>query len=382
MKILITVKTYYPYRDGVQSVTQYLAEGLIKQGHTVTVLTSTHKNSQNETIYNGVRIVRFNLQIKHGLYFGDIQYYKKYVKDCASKHDVIVNVCTQNPFTDLLLPILNELQLKKVLYLHGMYELEQELKSQSKNLKSFFHKWWNLFRWGILYFYHKKEFKSYDNVIQLHHSDYAVHFFKKYYDLDSEIIENAADEMFFLENESVFPNEKYFLCVSNYFENKNQKMILESFYKCSFSKEIGLVFIGSFTTKYYQDLIDFNENLQSQYGERNVKFLVGIEREILPKYYCNSLGLVLGSKKEKFPVVIVEAMAAGIPFISTDVGCVKHLPGGIVVKQGLDMTCAMEKLVYDQEFAKLLAKRGKEYALDNLRTSICVAKFDRVLRSR
>ena len=40
MKILITVSTYYPKNDGVQNVTQYLAEGLCKLGNDVTVITS------------------------------------------------------------------------------------------------------------------------------------------------------------------------------------------------------------------------------------------------------------------------------------------------------------------------------------------------------
>ena len=39
MKIVFTVHTYYPNKDGVQYVTQYLAEGLAKLGHDITVIT-------------------------------------------------------------------------------------------------------------------------------------------------------------------------------------------------------------------------------------------------------------------------------------------------------------------------------------------------------
>ena len=41
MKIIFTVNTYYPYKDGVSVVTQYLAEGLAQKGHEVLVMTSS-----------------------------------------------------------------------------------------------------------------------------------------------------------------------------------------------------------------------------------------------------------------------------------------------------------------------------------------------------
>ena len=39
MKLLFTVNTYIPKRDGVQFVTKYLAEGLVKKGHSVDLIT-------------------------------------------------------------------------------------------------------------------------------------------------------------------------------------------------------------------------------------------------------------------------------------------------------------------------------------------------------
>ena len=39
MRILFTVNTYLPKHDGVQFVTKYLAEGLVKKGHIVDLIT-------------------------------------------------------------------------------------------------------------------------------------------------------------------------------------------------------------------------------------------------------------------------------------------------------------------------------------------------------
>lgn len=39
MKIVFAVHTYYPERNGVQAVTQYLAEGLARRQHDVLIIT-------------------------------------------------------------------------------------------------------------------------------------------------------------------------------------------------------------------------------------------------------------------------------------------------------------------------------------------------------
>ncbi|HEM4100501.1 TPA: glycosyltransferase, partial [Streptococcus suis] len=185
MRVLITVKTYFPYKDGVQTVTQYLAEGLVRRGIEVCVITSKHPECVDEDVHNGVRIKRFDLNIVHSFYFGEKKRYIKYVKRMVKDFDVLVNVCTQNPFTDILLPILNQLDIKKILYLHGMFEFRQPLFSFKYTFVQNLQRLWNFARWWYLYFVMGKYFKQYEQVIQLHKQDYAVDFFKKHYNTDS-----------------------------------------------------------------------------------------------------------------------------------------------------------------------------------------------------
>ena len=47
MKICISVVTYFPEQNGVQFVTQNLAEGLVKNGHEVTVLTRSFRKCKS-----------------------------------------------------------------------------------------------------------------------------------------------------------------------------------------------------------------------------------------------------------------------------------------------------------------------------------------------
>lgn len=383
MRVLITVKTYFPYKDGVQTVTQYLAEGLVRRGIEVCVITSKHPECVDEDVHNGVRIKRFDLNIVHSFYFGEKKMYIKYVKRMVKDFDVLVNVCTQNPFTDILLPILNQLDIKKILYLHGMFEFRQPLFSFKYTFVQNLQRLWNFARWWYLYFVMGKYFKQYEQVIQLHKQDYAVNFFKKHYNTDSYVIENAAEDMFFNLSRDGKKNkfERYIISVSNYFENKNQEMILEAFYKSNINSRVGLVFIGSEQTEYYTKLIKLNEHL-SQGNNKNVQFLYGISRKEIADYLKNAEFFVMASKSEKFPVSIVEAMASSIAFISTDVGCVQYLPGGIIVNNVEEMVHAMNKLDSDKSFCEKLAKKGFKYAVENLKVDVCITKFIEILRLR
>ena len=47
LNIVFTAHTYYPNKDGVQMVTQYMAEGLAKLGHNVTVIAPLKKECGN-----------------------------------------------------------------------------------------------------------------------------------------------------------------------------------------------------------------------------------------------------------------------------------------------------------------------------------------------
>ncbi len=59
MNILVTLTYYYPHWTGLTAYAQRLAEGLVKRGHTITVLTSQFKPElKRSESYNGVNIVR------------------------------------------------------------------------------------------------------------------------------------------------------------------------------------------------------------------------------------------------------------------------------------------------------------------------------------
>lgn len=379
MNILITVQTYYPKKDGVQMVTQYLAEGLAKKGHKVKVITSKLKTLKDYEIHNDVEIQRVNLFTKYGLYLGDKKSYKKIIIEEAKKCDVMINICTQVAFTDLLLNQLNKIKCKKVLYLHGMFDFKIH-KYDFSSLENFLNKVWKTIRLGLYYITNKNNFNKYDKVINLHQLCDGYDYFLKKYNIKSEIIENAADESFF-DNIKTDEKKDYFICVANYLKDKNQKMCLEAYYKSKASNNNGMIFIGGKDSKYYYQLKDLNNKLSNKYGKRNVEFFSQIDRESTIDYIRNAKLYLFGSKHEMFPVAIVEAMASGIPYLSTDVGCVRALPGGLICKNSDEMAYLIDLILSDENLKNNLKTIGREYAKKHLRISEKVDQLNNILSS-
>lgn len=381
MKVIITVNTYYPLNDGVQFVTQYHAEGLVKKGHNVTVVTRKINNLPIYEVFNGVKIVRVEAYTKHTIHRGDKKLYQNKILELTNNADVLINVCAQTATTDWVYDILEKINCKKVLYMHGMISYEWS-KYNFKSFSTVLSKFLNNIRWKIYYKNSISYFKKYEGTIHLHEFDDAYKFFKKKSITNCAVIENAAADIFFDSPNSLHKNQSdnYIICVANYIELKNQELCLESFYKSSISN-FSLIFIGNSETPYYNKLIKKNKDLIKKFGKKDVKFLKNINREDVIQYIRNAKIYLLGSNTEKYPVSIIEAMASGIPFISTNVGCVKFLPGGVVINNSNEMAYWINKLCEDDKLANFYGEMGYYYAKNNLRIDNQIKKLEEYLYS-
>ena len=276
--------------------------------------------------------------------------------------DVLVNVSLQTPTTDIAMRLLNEIHCKKILYLHDIYDFKWR-EWDFSGIGAFFKKcYYNLSR-RIYYSYVHKYMSKYNLITHLSPFDISMRYVKRHKITQNLVLGNAAlDSVFNKKHIKDTTTSPYFICIANYNDRKNQKFVLEAFYKTHFEREVKLVFIGKERNQYYYSLTEKKKLLDNLYGYRDVVFMTGVPREDTERLLSNAIAFVLGSKTEMFPVVIVEAMASSIPFISTDVGCVRYQPGGFIVNNADEMAYWMQFLIDNPLLGSKIGLIGYEYA--------------------
>jgi len=369
MNILISVHTYYPDKNGVQAVTQYIAEGLAKNNE-VTVVTENSNSKSKIEEYNNVHILRIPARTGYIGYKGK----KKTYLDLITKinPDILVIVCTQSWTSDWIFKSMDKLKCKKVLYTHGYsglttkFNFIESLKSPKLMGASLVFQ----IRWHIYYSYAYKYISKFDFVTYLSQNDISVKYAEKHKLKNGYILGNAVEESFFLR--PIENNEKKidsadnlrFVCISNYITHKNQLFVLRSYYMSNVSKAT-LCFAGNAKTQYLEKLYIMKKQFDKEYGFKKVEFLVGLSRKEINDLLNRSDIFVTGSKWEAYPIVVAEAMAKGLSVIATDVGNLRSIPGVIIVKDELEMTCQMEYLVSNVQLRTSLGSLLRDYALIN-----------------
>jgi glycosyltransferase involved in cell wall biosynthesis len=365
VKILITTEQFYPVQSGVSTAVTSVAKELAVFGHEVTVVTGTLDRKGNEI--ENVKIVEFKISGGFGNYYrGEISEYREFVKNFHC--DVIINECVQNWSTDLLLDMLDDLEAKKILHSHGFSLLHMSTKNLWAYLKAKFY-YRNLHNY----------LKRYDHIFLLHDQTVETPYLKKHGVKHFSYLPNGVDEGFVIPSLQK-KNPTYLLSISNYFPLKNQEFLLESYYKAS--TKYPLMLIGSSSLKnYYKKLENLKHLFDKKYGYKEVVFLWGLQREKTEEYLENASLFLHSSKLEVFPMVIIESMAKGIPFLSTDVGNVAQLAGGMIVENKEDMAKKIDILLQDSVLRFNMALEGINYVRDHLLWSKIVKKFVGVMEN-
>ena len=349
MKILITTEQYYPVKSGVSTVVTSIAEELVRVGHSVFVATGFQNRKYLE--HNGVKIFEFRVSGGFGNYYrGEINKYKEFVInfDC----DVMINECVQTWSTDLILQDLQNMNAIKLLHSHGFSLLAYRTKNP-----------WAYFKSKLYYMKLHKYLKNYQHIFLLHNKTVETPYLKKYGISHFSYLPNGVDGSFIVTQPH--KQEKYILNISNYYPMKKQEFLLEAFYRSTTNYK--LILIGSSILKnYLNTLKQLKKEFDQKYGFKDVEFLYDISREDTIKYLENAALFLHSSQLEVFPMVIVESMAKGIPYISTDVGNVKDLRGGVVINSINEMAKNIDILLTDSSIYKTLSKKGVEQVVKQL----------------
>lgn len=121
------------------------------------------------------------------------------------------------------------------------------------------------------------------------------------------------------------------LCVANYSKRKNQRLAIQAFRETNLPGSV-LVCIGSELNEYGRTVVALDQELAATHRNCRVLILEKLDREETFSAFDACDLFLLTAKAETQPIVLIEAMAASKPWISTDTGCVAEMRGGRICR--------------------------------------------------
>jgi len=150
------------------------------------------------------------------------------------------------------------------------------------------------------------------------------------------------------------------ICIARFMPEKNHKMLVSAFNKvCQVYSNCKLYLVGEGTLKkQIQEMV-------SNFGiEDKVEFL-GTRKDV-PKLLNQSDIFLLSSNYEGFGLVIAEAMACGLPIVSTNVGAIheliEHRHSGLLVEKGCidEFASAIIELIENESLREKISHNAKD----------------------
>ena len=335
--ILIACFGFYPQTHGVAEVAYRHALGLHRLGYRITVIT------------RGKSSIKLPFEV---VYVEQKFHYQQLIKESAA--EVIFVHGWSNWASEWLIELL-PLRAKVVLVSHGT-----NFNVRLGGFRGFV--WWLRQRRQGWYF--DKKMRSFDHYVFL--SDVPepqrmsdVVWVKKHHFSSYSVIPNGARPAFGTPStrdfrlENSLPNGQMLLCVSNYTPTKGQWELVKWFREMQLTDTV-LVLIGS-------EFNRFADRLKRLAGEELNQTIFLFEQQTeaqIHAAYRSASIFVSATLTEVQPLMLLDAMAAGVPFLCRDVGVVKELPGGVCFDSKPTFQVQLRRLVADSLWRSQLGKEG------------------------
>jgi glycosyltransferase involved in cell wall biosynthesis len=198
------------------------------------------------------------------------------------------------------------------------------------------------------------------------------------------LVPNAVDEACFEIQRNV-EKEPTLLCVADIISYKNQNQLIRSLDPIVSEHKFRLVFLG-------------RVNQAAPFGPYGAEFLSlvkarswcrheGIaDRQQLKQWLGVADGLVLPTLEDNCPMVVLEAMAAGVPVVASRVGGIPDLvengKTGLLFdpRNGDDMSAAIAKLLAEPELGRTLAAEAKRQAQERFHPLVVARRHVEIYR--
>jgi len=372
MRLLHTTFSYYPEVSGVPEVVRQISERLVKRGHDVHVATGAVKGSPRIEIVNGVTVHRFAI---HGnLVRGILGETDAYVELVRSKQwDVVASHCAQIWSTDLLFQI--QLDIPHVFVAHGLSYTNPIYKNYFGQLANWLSK--------------KKTMVSLSST-----GVDDGEFIQKYSLHSATIIPNGIDSAEWntpslgLRSAWGRESEPWLVNVSIHSPVKGHKLLFDLIKQLRSDKQamhITQIGRGHYAEKFNLGKLGirggcyYSCRTQSQF-EKSLTLKLNISRTETVSVVKEADLMILTSNWEASPLVILESMAAGTPFVTFDVGCVREHVGGRVVGSLLEMNNTIIELMSDVRLRRDLGEQGKSRIAERHDWEIIADAYERLYR--
>lgn len=369
-KILISTFTFPPNKDGVAEAARAMAVGLAERGHEVVVTTGHLAERTDFQPHPRVRVEAFEV-VSHWKFEGRSQEEKQRMQRLivAERPDVIICHCWEIWSTAFAEEVFKQLPAtRKILVSHG-YTTHR----WRPNLRPPF------FGLGVLWRSLPKvlglpwTLRRYDRVVFLSNRrdwdrffDHRVARLTRYPGI--RVIPNGTEQdpprgaVDAFKERFALGDGFAALCVANFGPRKNQALAVRAFRRARIPGSV-LVLIGSEFNDYARETMELDAQLRVTCPEGRVVFIEKLERPATLAAYAACDVFLLAATAETQPIALLENMAAGKPFVSTDTGCVRELPGGIVARREADLAKALATLAADPAKRHALGQLARQAVL-------------------
>ncbi|GAB4026231.1 glycosyltransferase family 4 protein [Spirosoma koreense] len=379
MKILIATFTFPPEENGVSFVAYQHALGLHQAGNTVEIATGKLANRAPDqwpmfTIHefaisgNGVWVRPFR---------GEIEAYQRFLS--AFDGDVIFFHAWESWPLELAVAVLSQIRARTVVVSHGT-----SFSWRMSTLEGYLR--WLIFRPYAFTF--KAKLAQFDHLVFLTRKADKIRFYDTY-----------LAQQLGIQTCSVIPNgpslnpaqtlppigfrakygihqRRMILCVSNYYSTKGQHELLAAFQDTQ-PTDTALVFIGSYRSAY-------SRQLEKQAGTllaKSVYLLTAITREDVAAAYREATLFATASQVDVQPLMLIDAMAFGLPFLALDIAGISEFPGGLTYRTTAELRQKLVDLIMDDSRRSQLSQQGLEAVKMTYNWPTIIGQYQRLIQA-
>lgn len=372
MKILITSPTYPPCNSGLGNAVATQASFLLNVSQDLVVATGgLYRHSY---CVAGINVEAFPVsesRLFTQWFKGDISGYVSFLS--SRDWDLVLLNAWQNWATDLVLNNINLISGHKVLYSHC---ISTNVLLATRPLKSFL----RYLLWRAYWRNLPSHLANLDGLIFLapgssdsRFDDYKLASSMR---LPIRVVPNAlspsATSLVHANDTSQQIRDRI-ISVGSYTWQKGFDFVIRAYAASRARQFYPLHLYGQEFSKYTSYLKSLCARIGIHKGE--VIFHEGISGDRLLACYSKAYLFLHGSHTECQPLVLLDAMATGTPFISRGTGCIPDLKGGKTVSTANEMTIVIDSLFANSVLWKELSVSGMTSALHEFHPNVVSNQF-------